>query len=298
MARPDLRHRKNADGDWFVDTRCIDCGTCRDIAPELFAAVGDHSVVRRQPDSGSPAEATDAWLAAQACPTNSIGTLSRQRRPGRLYPREIEPGSGVFDLGYCSEDSFGASAWFVRRPEALGGNLLVDSPRFTPALVDPIAGMGGIAHVLLTHQDDVADAGRYAEHFGARVWIHEDDRRAAPNASDLLRGTDEVEIAPGLVAFPVPGHTRGSVVYLLDDRFLFTGDSLAWSHDRGDLTAFRGACWYSWPVQTESLERLAAGDHRFSWVLPGHGARVHRDADELHARLEALVRRMRQPTGR
>jgi glyoxylase-like metal-dependent hydrolase (beta-lactamase superfamily II)/ferredoxin len=298
MARPELRHPKNSDGDWFVDTRCIDCGTCRDIAPELFVAVGDHSVVRRQPDSGSAGEATDAWLAAQACPTNSIGTLSRRRRPGRLYPREIEPGSGVFDLGYCSEDSFGASAWFVHRPEALGGNLLVDSPRFTTALVDPIARMGGIAHVLLTHQDDVADARRYADHFDARVWIHEDDQRAAPFATDLLRGMDELEIAPDLVAVPVPGHTAGSVVYILGGRFLFTGDSLAWSHDRGDLTAFRGACWYSWAAQTESLERLAASDHRFAWVLPGHGARVHRDAGDLHARLEALVQRMRQPGGR
>jgi glyoxylase-like metal-dependent hydrolase (beta-lactamase superfamily II)/ferredoxin len=296
MARPDLRHQKNADGDWFVDTRCIDCGTCRDIAPALFSAADRQSVVRRQPETGPGVETTDAWLAAQACPTNSIGTLSRQPRPGRLYPREIEPGSGVFDLGYCSEDSFGASAWFAHRPEPAGGNLLVDSPRFTAAVVDPIAEMGGIAHILLTHQDDVADAGRFAQRFGARVWIHEDERRAAPFATDLLRGTGDVEIAPGLVAVPVPGHTRGSVVYGLDDRFLFTGDSLAWSHDRGDLIAFRGACWYSWTAQADSLERLAARDHRFAWVLPGHGGRRHAHPDDLHSRLEALVRRMRVST--
>ena len=36
MARVDLRNQANAAGDWFVDTRCIDCGTCRDIAPDLF----------------------------------------------------------------------------------------------------------------------------------------------------------------------------------------------------------------------------------------------------------------------
>lgn len=292
MARPDLRHPKNTDGDWFVDTRCIDCGTCRDIAPALFAAVGDHSVVGRQPDPGRPADTTDAWLAAQACPTSSIGTLSRRPRPGRLYPKEIEPGSGVYDLGYCSEDSFGASAWFARRA---AGNVMVDSPRYSAALVEPIAALGGIDHVLLTHRDDVADAGRYAERFGARVWIHEDDRTAAPFATDLFRGIDEVEVVPGLVAVPVPGHTKGSVVFVVDDRFLFTGDSLAWSHERGDLIAFRRACWYSWTAQTESLERLAAGGHRFSWVLPGHGGRVQRHPDDLHARLEALVDRMRRP---
>ena len=46
--------------------------------------------------------------------------MSRRPRPGRLYPREIAPGAGVFDLGYCSPDSFGASAWEPRAgPEDL-----------------------------------------------------------------------------------------------------------------------------------------------------------------------------------
>ena len=72
----------------------------------------------------------------------------------------------------------------------------------------------------------------------------------------------------------------------------FTGDSLAWSHDRSDLTAFRNACWYSWPAQLASLERLAAAA-RPSWVLPGHGGRCQLPPDELHDRLLALVARER-----
>jgi glyoxylase-like metal-dependent hydrolase (beta-lactamase superfamily II) len=83
------------------------------------------------------------------------------------------------------------------------------------------------------------------------------------------------------------------MMFLLDDRYLFSGDSLAWSHDRGDLIAFRGACWWSWPAQTDSLERLGL-DARFEWVLPGHGARVHAAADDLHHRLLTLVARMRR----
>jgi len=288
MARTDLRHSANAAGDWFVDTRCIDCGTCRDIAPGLFGDDGGYSIVARQPTPGAELL---AWLAAQACPTSSIGTMSRQTRPGRLYPREVEPGSGVWDLGYCSEDSFGASAWLATRPT---GNVLVDSPRFTEALAGPIGAMGGIAHVLLTHRDDVADAARWAERFGARVWIHGDDRAAAPNATDVLEGIAEVEVGPGLVAIPTPGHTKGSVMYLLDGRYLFSGDSLAWSHDLNDLTAFRSACWWSWSAQADSLERLAL-NHGFSWVLPGHGARAAGDPDNLHERLLGLVGRMRRP---
>lgn len=285
MARVDLRNRSNAAGEWFVDTRCIDCGTCREIAPDLFAEDAGRSVVLRQP---SDADALDAWLAAQACPTSSIGTMTRLPRPGRLYPREVVDGSDIFDLGYCSEDSFGASAWLVVRP---AGNVLVDSPRFTEALAGPIAELGGVRHVALTHRDDVADARRWAERFGARTWIHTDDRTAAPWASDLLTG--EQEIQPGLLAIPVPGHTKGSVVFLLDERWLFTGDSLAWSHEREDLTAFRQACWYSWAAQTDSLADLA-DRHRFAAVLPGHGARHVGDADDLHDRLLRLVGRMRR----
>ena len=288
MARLDLRHPDNATGDWYVDERCIDCGTCRELAPQLFGVTGDQSIVIRQP-TPAPGEQTDAWLAAQACPTQSIGTASHRRRPGRLFPREIAPATGVYDCGYCSPDSFGATSWFVQRPD---GNLLVDSPRFTLALTEPFRELGGIDQVLLTHRDDVADAARWAQEFGARVWIHAEDRSAAPFATDLLHGLDETPITSDLVAIPTPGHTRGSVVFLLDERYLFTGDSLAWSFERDDLTAFRGACWYSWTVQTESLDRLA-DRHRFAWVLPGHGARVDGDPDHLHDRLVTLVERMR-----
>ncbi len=192
----------------------------------------------------------------------------------------------MFDLGYCSEDSFGASAWLVVRP---AGNVMVDAPRYTDALAGPIAELGGISHIALTHRDDVADARRWAERFDARSWIHADDASAARWATDLL--TDEQELQPGLLAIPVPGHTKGSVVFLLDDTWLFTGDSLAWSYERDDLTAFRDACWYSWAAQTASLTRLAER-HRFAAILPGHGTRHVGDADDLHERLLRLVSRM------
>ena len=83
----------------------------------------------------------------------------------------------------------------------------------------------------------------------------------------------------------------GSVVYLVDDRWLFTGDSLAWSYRREDLVAFRGACWYSWSELTTSLGRLA-DLATFEWVLPGHGPRVHLDPADATRRLRALVARM------
>src|SRR5215207_353594 len=104
------------------------CATCRDLAPTTFSGLGPQSVVSSQPSDAAAEES--AWLAAQACPTQSIGTLDRRARPGRLYPRTLL--EDVYDLGYTSPDSFGASAYLVT---GLQGGLMVDSPRFAPALV-------------------------------------------------------------------------------------------------------------------------------------------------------------------
>ena len=99
------------------------------------------------------------------------------------------------------------------------------------------------------------------------------------------------DIAPGVQAIAVPGHTEGSVVYLVDETYLFTGDSLAWSHGQQDLYAFRDATWFSWEALTESLRGLA--EFRFEQIFAGHGASSPRlDAAEMRQRLLALTDRM------
>jgi glyoxylase-like metal-dependent hydrolase (beta-lactamase superfamily II)/ferredoxin len=285
MADPRRRHPANVSGPWFVDTTCIDCDACRQIATAVFDGTGlGQSAVRHQPDGAD--EELAATRALVACPTASIGVEGRHIDAAGLFPQEIVP--GVFYCGYNSEDSFGANAFLAVRED---GNLLVDSPRFAAPLVRAIERLGGVGHVLLTHRDDVADADRFARHFGAEVWIHEADASAAPGAT-RIRGRDPVTLWPDVFAIPLPGHTRGSVAYLLRSRFLFTGDSLYWSRARQDLSAFRDACWYSWEEQTESLDRLTA--HRFEWVLAGHGDRHGAPADEMNRRLRGLVARMRE----
>lgn len=92
---------------------------------------------------------------------------------------------------------------------------------------------------------------------------------------------------------PVPGHTKGSAALLYADTFLFTGDHLMASEDGTRLVASRGVCWYSWPEQVRSLERLL--DLRFEWVLPGHGGRYRgRSSAEARAELERLLARLRR----
>ncbi len=132
----------------------------------------------------------------------------------------------------------------------------------------------------------------YAEHFGSRVWIHADDRAAAPFATDLIEGAAESTVAGDVVAFPVPGHTRGSTLYLVDGRLLFSGDSLSWNPRRERLHAFRDACWYSWTEQTESLGRFAGSGHGVERLFCGHGWNHDAPAESFRRHLGELVARM------
>ncbi|HVL49767.1 MAG TPA: ferredoxin [Candidatus Thermoplasmatota archaeon] len=286
MADPRRRHALDRGGDWYVDTTCIDCDVARQVAPGLIAEAPDgRSYFARPPETAE--EKAAAWRALLACPTGSIGAPRGERAPDDAFPFEVAP--GAFLVGYNARHSFGANAYFVPRE---AGNLLVDAPRWVPKLADALEARGGVSDILLTHRDDVADYDRYAARFGARVWIHEADADAAPAATDLLAG--DRDLAPGVRALHVPGHTEGSVCFLVDE-LLFTGDTLAWSRATDDLTAFRDATWHSWSVLTASLEALARRA-RFAWVLPGHGGRGHAGADEMRRRLLALVARMREGT--
>lgn len=279
------RNTDSVPGDWYIDTACINCGASRHVAPGLIAERNDKSVFVRQPVT--PEDQLAAWRAVLVCPTASVRSETKQPRPNvAIFPQQII--SGVWRCGFNARSSFGAHSYFVARPD---GNLLIDSPRYAAELVNWFDASGGIAHILLSHRDDVADADKYARRFGARVWIHREDSSAAPYATDLLDDGSALSIAAGVRAISTSGHTRGSVVYLLEDRVLFSGDSLAWSPREQDLVAFRDACWYSWTELAESLGKLAA--YRFEWLLPGHGWLAHLPAKEMSARLLALVARMR-----
>ena len=276
------RHPDNAPGDWFVDRDCIDCGASRTVAPGLIHHSGGQCVFHHQPEI--PADILQAWRARLLCPTASIRTESAQHPPDGVFPEQLT--DGVYRLGFNSRSSWGAHSFLMRRS---AGNVMVDAPRWASQLVATIEAWGGLSDILLTHRDDVADAGRYADHFGAEVWIHEADRRAAPYATRHFRGRDPTPVADGLLAIPVPGHTEGSVAFLLENRCLFTGDTLSWEFETGDLRASRAVCWWSWPEQLASLARLL--DYRFEWIFAGHGGSHRLPQTQMADRLKALLRR-------
>jgi glyoxylase-like metal-dependent hydrolase (beta-lactamase superfamily II)/ferredoxin len=284
----DLRKRLalNTAGDFFVDSTCIDCDTCRQLAPEVFGESGEYSFVAHQPHTAL--ERRHALRALLACPTGSIGTLGDDKPTAARadFPLQIE--DEVFYCGFNSRKSYGGNSYFVQHPD---GNWLIDSPKYLPYLVEQFEQRGGLSHIFLTHQDDVADADRFAEHFGARRIIHRRELAAQPDAEIVIDGEEVVAFPGGFQVIPTPGHTEGHCVLRYRSRFLFTGDHLSWDRDEHRLSASRHYCWHSWEQQIESMARLSAFD--FEWVLPGHGQRVQLPANEMRRELEALVRRMR-----
>jgi glyoxylase-like metal-dependent hydrolase (beta-lactamase superfamily II)/ferredoxin len=303
MADPNKRSAENVPGEFFVDTTCIDCDQCREIAPASFGDGNGQARVQRQPVSGE--DQTAALHALLTCPVGAIGASS-----GPVFSKDLAEAAGDFPLpieenvffcGYASRNSYGASSYFIVRPE---GNVLVDSPRFASRLVQRLEALGGVRWMFLSHVDDIADHARFRAHFGCDRIIHAGElpalaggRRARSGAGGgdgmeiVIEGDEEHRLAPDLTIIPTPGHTRGHQVLLHRDKFLFTGDHLWWSTARHGLSASRSYCWYSWKEQIASMRRLL--DYHFEWVLPGHGQR-HRapDAPAMRQSLQACVTQM------
>jgi ferredoxin len=140
----------------LADHRCIDCQTCRWMAPEVFKRVDGKAAVAAQPSSQE--ETTKALQALLSCPTSSIHThkpppkevlvqvqdmfplplddnllpvrasfllMSGNSSVSQSSQMPIPPCSfqGVYLCGYHSQHSFGATSYLVTHPQ---GNILVD----------------------------------------------------------------------------------------------------------------------------------------------------------------------------
>src|SRR5262249_35468569 len=125
MANPRKRVPDNVPGDFFVDSTCIDCDACRQIAPAVFGQAPVTSFVHTQPTTAT--ERGRALRALLACPTGSIGTLGDDDPKAAMkdFPLLLE--EPVYYCGYNSPKSYGGNSYFIRH---LAGNWLIDSPKF------------------------------------------------------------------------------------------------------------------------------------------------------------------------
>src|SRR5215467_15759766 len=181
MADPKKRLPENVEGDFFVDASCINCDTCRQLAPGVFTEVGDFSIVSTQPRNVE--ETRQALRALVSCPTGSIGTKNKNgiKEVMADFPLPLE--DEVFYCGFNSQKSFGGNSYFIQHPD---GNWLIDSPKFLPILVQRFREMGGIRFIFLTHRDDVAEAARFAREFSSQRIIHRRDLFAQPEAEIVV----------------------------------------------------------------------------------------------------------------
>ncbi|ACA98516.1 MULTISPECIES: MBL fold metallo-hydrolase [Cyanophyceae] len=287
MATQHQRRSQNVPGDFYVDSSCIDCDTCRWLSPEIFNRQDGQSAVYHQPQT--PDQRRAALQALLACPTASIATETAPKDLPTIqaeFPLPLV--ENIYYCGYHSRKSFGAASYFIQHPE---GNILVDSPRFQPSLVKQLEALGGVRYLFLTHRDDVADHQKFHDHFGCDRLLHRADlREGTKTVETVLEGTEAIPFLKDCLIIPVPGHTEGHAVLLYRDQYLFTGDHLAFSARLGHLTGFRNHCWYSWTAQIESMKKLLS--YPITWILPGHGRRHQADSATLHQDLKACIQWM------
>ena len=284
MARIELKNALNSPGPLYVDTSCIDCGTCFHIAPDLFHEKNNLSVVNRQPVGLSEwAEAKEALLS---CPTTSIGV---QQPPGEFklapmtLPRLVT--DSIYYCGYTSVDSFGATSYLIKTS---AGNILIDSPRFNSHLVNEIEKLGGVKWMFLSHRDDVADHQKFYDHFNCIRIIHHDDvDDETKNCEMILKGADDFELTPEIKIIMTPGHTKGHMVLHYKDQYLFTGDHLFYDVEQSKIYASKNVNWYSWNEQLASIKKL--GHLNADWIFPGHGGWVQLGSSHFKKNIDQII---------
>ena len=141
---------------------------------------GAFTGVIRQPQNADEYQA--ARTAAAACAfgairlTKATHPLPREKRgsPWKSWPREIEP--GVWVLGSPSRRNYGATAYFLERPE---GGVLIDLPKPTRSLLEWLEAHGGVRWIFITHADHAQEHAAFAERFP--------DARRVLGAADVNR---------------------------------------------------------------------------------------------------------------
>jgi len=282
------RRPQNNDGDYYVDNGCIDCDTCRWMAPRTFERIDERSAVYSQPNSAE--ERLKALQALISCPTASIHTESPPdiSQVQMLFPLPLDEKSlsGVYLCGYHSDKSHGATSYFIVHPK---GNILVGSPRYSECLAHNLEGLGGARYMFLTHSDDVPDHARWAKRLQCDRILHmREVKLPTADVELILEGQGPWSIFSDFDLIFTPGHTEGSVsLFYKPLKALFTGDQLTVSTDN-NLNPLEESNEYSVSRQVGSIQRLLQLD--FLWILPGHGKRLKfKDFKEKNVALERFL---------
>ena len=95
----------------------------------------------------------------------------------------------------------------------------------------PMKELGGIAHQYLSHRDEAGPAlAEIKQLFGSRLWCHRLEEPSISKFAPVDNLFDKREVVNAVEVIPTPGHTDGSVCFLVRSAhgktYLFTGDTI------------------------------------------------------------------------
>lgn len=140
-----------------------------------------------------------------------------------------------------------------------------------------------ISHLFLTHTD-YDHAGGVKVFKNARTYISENEEQMINGTTsrllklkynrlktdyNLLKDNEEIQIGNIKVkAIDTPGHTPGSMSYIINDTYLFSGDTMTLRWNK--LYPFYRLQNMDTKKQRETINRLAEVDNDISWVFTAH----------------------------
>jgi len=173
----------------------------------------------------------------------------------------------VFDLTTFSVGPYDNNVYILSDPGSRAA-LLIDAANEAPRIMRELEGLR-VSHILTTHghPDHVQALESVRRDTGARFTCHEDDAPLMPIRPDLhAHDGDRFRFGDyELQTLHTPGHTPGSLCFLIDDH-LFTGDTL-FPGGPGN-TKSSGA---SFPTIIDSIRQKLWTLPDATRVLPGHG---------------------------
>ena len=174
---------------------------------------------------------------------------------------------------------------YILKDEESGEALVVDPGCYNKRLEAMLKneGITSLRYILLTHGhfDHISGVGDLQNSFGGKVVIHLEDAPCLHNRDEslaskfhfsqneakadiMLDGDEELPFGKYKIkVLHTPGHTKGSVCYIVED-IMFSGDTLF--KDTVGRTDFPGG---SYDEMMDSMKKLAALESDFT-VYPGH----------------------------
>jgi ferredoxin len=126
MANSKRALKENVDGDFFVNSTCLNGAVSRSYAPGIFRDMDRYAFVTNQPQGD--AEELAAKRALLACPAGSIRIRNKDDPRAAIDSFPLLIASPVYINIINHRKSYSAHSYFIK---ADPGNWLIDSPPYT-----------------------------------------------------------------------------------------------------------------------------------------------------------------------